>query len=65
MTKQENLKDSDKKNNKATYISKKGITANEQKLHKHTDKALKAIVTLDENLNMLRSLANYLDNRMK
>ncbi|HPB16397.1 MAG TPA: polyprenyl synthetase family protein [Clostridia bacterium] len=58
-------KNSDKKNNKSTYISKRGNLANEIKLHKHTKNALAAIQPLDESYDKLRSLAEYLDNRMK
>ena len=58
-------KNSDKKNNKSTYISKRGNLSNEIKLHKHTKNALAAIQPFDGSYDKLRSLAEYLDNRMK
>ncbi len=58
-------KNSDNRNDKSTYISIKGNKANEIKLHKHTEKALKAIEVYGSSYDMLRSLTHYLDNRMK
>ena len=58
-------KNSDERNEKSTYLSIKGLKANEKKLHKHTDNALKAIEVFNEKYDMLRQMAIYLDSRVK
>lgn len=58
-------KNSDERNDKSTYISIKGFKANEKKLHKHTNNALRAIDTFGERFDMLRQMAIYLDDRDK
>jgi len=58
-------KDSDRKNEKATYISKRGIAANQNKLQKYTKKALTALQPYGDSYNNLRSLAEFLGDRMK
>ncbi|OQC01238.1 MAG: Farnesyl diphosphate synthase [Firmicutes bacterium ADurb.Bin099] len=58
-------KDSDRKNEKATYISKRGIAANRNKLQKYTKKALTALQPYGDSYNNLRLLAEFLGDRMK
>lgn len=58
-------KDSDERNDKSTYLSKIGIKASQLALHEYTQNALKSLNRLDECFDMLRNMANFMDDREK
>jgi geranylgeranyl diphosphate synthase type II len=56
-------KNSDEKNNKSTYISRRGLENSKKKLHEHTRNAVDALKTFPKSFDILRECALYLDDR--
>lgn len=56
-------KNSDEKNNKSTYISRRGLENSRKMLHDHTHKAIDALKTFPKSFDILRECALYLDDR--
>jgi geranylgeranyl diphosphate synthase type II len=56
-------KNSDEKNNKSTYISRRGLENSKKMLHEHTQKAIDALKTFPKSFDILRECALYLDDR--